>query len=168
MATKRRRWFLAAGVVTLAAFLAGPSFLDGPIVLYPASPSLPIGPYVRTFETVATGKIVAFKVPEEARRYQSERGHDVPENFLFMKPVVAGTGDQVCNSLAGLFINGDRIADTASRDPDGRLLPVWRHCRHLDRDEYFMVSTHIPNSFDSRYFGPVVGAEIAAVYRPVF
>lgn len=169
MAKKRRRWFLAASVLAFVAFLAGPSFLlDCPLVLYPASPSLPIGLYLRTFEPIETGKIVAFKIPEEARRYQSERGHDVPANFLFMKPIAAGPGDQVCNSLAGLFINGERIADTASHDPDGRLLPVWRHCRRLDRDEYFMVSTHIPNSFDSRYFGPVEGAEIAAVYRPLF
>ena len=168
MAKKRRRWLLAASVVALAAFLAGPSFLDGPIILYPTSPSLPVGPYLRTFEKVAIGKIAAFKIPEGARRYQSELGHDLPASFLFMKPIAAGPGDRVCNSLVGLFINGDRIADTASHDPDGRLLPVWRHCRCLDRDEYFMVSTHIPNSFDSRYFGPVRGAEIAAVYRPLF
>lgn len=169
MTKKRKRWFLAASVVALAAFLAGPRFLlDGPLVLYPASPSLPIGPYVRTFEPIETGKIVAFKIPEEARRYQIERGHNLPASFLFMKPIAAGPGDQVCNSLAGLFINGEHFAGTVSHDPDGRLLPVWRHCRWLDRDEYFVVSTHIANSFDSRYFGPVEGVEIAAVYRPLF
>jgi type IV secretory pathway protease TraF len=154
--------------MALAAFLAGPSLLDGPIILYPASPSLPVGPYLRTFGAVGTGKIVAFKVPNEARRYQRERGHDVPENFLFMKPVAAGPGDQVCNSLSGLFIAGKRFADTASRDPDGHPLPVWRHCRQLEHDEYFMVSTHIPNSFDSRHFGPVDKRYVAAVYRPLF
>ena len=168
MAKTRKRWFLAASVVALAAFLAGPSLLDGPIILYPSSPSLPIGPYLRTFEPIQIGKIVAFKMPETARRYQTERGHDVPADFLFMKPIAAGPGDQVCNSLSGLLINGKRIAETASHDPDGRPLPVWRHCRRLDRDEYFMVSNHIPNSFDSRYFGPVDATEIAAVYRPLF
>ena len=152
----------------LAAFLAAPRFLDGPIVLYPASPSLPTGPYLRTIEAVETGKIVAFEIPDEARRYQAERGHDVPAGFLFMKPVAAGPGDQVCNTFAGLFINGMRYADTASHDPDGHLLPFWRHCRPLELGEYFMVSTHIANSFDSRYFGPVAANEIAAVYRPLF
>jgi conjugative transfer signal peptidase TraF len=155
-------------VIAIAAFLAAPSCLDGPIVLYPASPSLPTGPYLRTFEAVETGRIVAFKIPDEARRYQAERGHDVPKGFLFMKPVAAGPGDQVCNALAGLFINGKRIADTASHDREGRPLPVWGHCRRLERDEYFMISTHIPHSFDSRYFGPVEGEDIAAVYRPLF
>jgi len=168
MARTRKRWFLAASVIAFAAFLAGPSFLAGPIILYPASPSLPIGPYLRTFELVETGKIVAFSVPGEAERYQIERGYDVPPNFLFMKPIVAGPGDQVCNSLSGLFINGKHFADTESHDADGRFLPVWQQCRRMDREEYFMVSTHIPNSFDSRYFGPVKGAEIAAVYIPLF
>lgn len=168
MATTRRRWLLAAAVVGLAAFLAGPSLLDGPIILYPSSPSLPIGPYLRTFDTVEAGKIVAFKIPDKARLYQAERGYDVPADFLFMKPVAAGPGDQVCNSPAGLTINGKRIADTASHDPEGHPLPFWRHCGRLERDEYFMVSTHIPNSFDSRYFGPVAADEIAAVYRPLF
>ncbi|MGI9509905.1 MAG: S26 family signal peptidase [Geminicoccaceae bacterium] len=165
---KPKRWFLAASVIAFAALLAGPSLLNGPIILYPSSPSLPIGLYVRTFEQVETGKIVAFSMPDKAKRYQIERGHDVPPNFLFMKPIAAGPGDQVCNSFSGLFINGKRIAETVSHDSDGRLLPVWRQCRHLHHDEYFMLSTHIPNSFDSRYFGPVEGAEIAAVYRPLF
>lgn len=85
-----------------------------------------------------------------------------------MKPIAAGPGDRVCNSLAGLFINDERFSDTINHDPDGRLLPVWRQRRRLDRDEFFMVSTHIHKSFDSRYFRPVEGAEIAAVYRPFF
>ena len=168
MAKRRRRWLLAASVVALAAFLAGPGFLDGPIILYPASPSLPIGPYVRTFETVEIGKIVAFEIPEEARRYQAVRGYDLPASFLFMKPVAAGPGDRVCNTLAGLFINERRVADTASHDPEGQPLPVWRHCRLLGRDQYFMVSNYISNSFDSRYFGPIDQGKIAAVYRPLF
>ncbi len=168
MAKTRKRWFSAASVVALAAFLAGPSWLDGPIILYPASPSLPIGLYLRTFEPIQIGKIVAFKMPGIARRYQAKRGHDMPADFLFMKPIAAGPGDQVCNSLSGLLINGKRIAETASHDPDGLPLPIWRHCGRLDRDEYFMVSNHIPNSFDSRYFGPVEATEIAAVYRPLF
>ena len=168
MAKTRRRRSLATGVVALAACLAAPSFLDGPIFLYPISPSLPVGPYLRTLEAVKTGKIVAFKIPDEARRYQAERGRDVPKNFLFMKPVAAAPGDRVCNTPAGLFINGKRYADTASHDPEGYPLPSWHHCRSLKRNEYFMVSTHIANSFDSRYFGPVAADEITAVYRPLF
>jgi len=168
MARKRKRWVSAASVIALAAFLAGPNLLNGPIILYPASPSLPTVPYLRTFEPVEIGKIVAFIMPDEARRYQIRRGNDVPTNFLFMKPIAAEPGDQVCNSFSGFFINGKRIAETVSHDSDGRLLPVWRQCRHLHHDEYFMLSTHIANSFDSRYFGPVDGTEIAAVYRPLF
>ena len=116
MAKTRKRWFMAAAVIAFAAILAGPSvLLDGPIILYPVSPSLPIGPYLRTLEPIETGKIVAFTMPDDARRYQIERGHELSPNFLFMKPIAAGPGDQVCNSLSGLFIN--RQALRRNREP---------------------------------------------------
>lgn len=164
----RRRLGLASAVLLLALILVGIRSLYAPLVLYPASASLPTGPYLRSFETVDTGKIVAFAVPEVARRYQAKRGNEVPLGSLFMKPIVAGPGDLVCNSLAGLFINGERLAATASHDQQGELLPLWRGCQRLAHDQYFMVSDHVPNSFDGRYFGPIEAADIAGVYRPLF
>ena len=83
-----------------------------------------------------------------------------------MKPIVAGPGDQVCNGEAGLFINGARLGKTATRDSAGDLLPVWRDCRRLEDGEYFAFSDHVGNSFDSRYFGPLLAAHIASLYRP--
>ncbi len=35
-------------------------------------------------------------------------------------------------------------------------------------DEYFVFSDRVPNSFDSRYFGPISRAAIIGVYRPLF
>ncbi len=34
-------------------------------------------------------------------------------------------------------------------------------------DEYFVFSNRVPNSFDSRYFGPISRAAILGVYRPL-
>jgi conjugative transfer signal peptidase TraF len=164
----RRKLGLGAAVLLLALILVGIRSLDAPIVLYPASASLPTGPYLRSFETVDTGKIVAFAVPDAARRYQMKRGENVPPDFLFMKPIVAGPGDLVCNSLAGLWVNGERLAATASHDQRGELLPLWQGCRPLADDQYFMVSDRVPNSFDGRYFGPIEAADIVGVYRPLF
>ncbi|MDH3770785.1 MAG: S26 family signal peptidase [Nitrospirota bacterium] len=169
MAKKRRRWLSAVAVIALATVLVGTRLLSSPLILYPASPSLPAGPYLRSFEPIRIGKIVAFAMPDAARRYQIELGHDVPASFLFMKPIIAGPGDRVCNSVVdGLVVNGTWRASTVSHDRDGRLLPVWTACHVLGEDRYFMVSDHVPNSFDSRYFGPVDAARIAAVYRPLF
>jgi len=68
----------------------------------------------------------------------------------------------------GLAINGVWRAKTAAFDRDGRALPVWNACRRLHDQEFFMLSNHVPNSFDSRYFGPVQSADILATYRPLY
>ena len=48
-----------------------------------------------------------------------------------------------------------------------RTLPVWRGCRALRRGEFFVFSNRIPNSFDSRYYGPVTQAQILGVFQPL-
>jgi len=161
-----RRWGLAASVLLLAVGLVGVRSLDAPLFLYPASASVPEGLYMRSFGPIEIGKIAAFPIPEEALRYRAKHGHRAPEGFLFMKPIAAGPGDQVCNGESGLFINGAPLGTTATRDRAGELLPVWRYCRRLHDDEYFAFSDHVGNSFDSRYFGPILVDHIAGLYRP--
>lgn len=163
-----RRWGLAAGVLVLAVVLMGLRQLDAPLILYPASASVPKGLYFRTFGAVEIGKIVAFPMPELARHYQAQRGNQAPEGFLFMKPIAAGPGDQVCNGLAGLFLNGKRVAATASYDSEGNPLPVWENCRPLDHNEFFLLSDYAPNSFDSRYFGPIRTDDVVGTYWAAF
>ena len=90
--------------------------LDAPLILYPASANLPKGLYFQTFGEVEIGKIAAFPVPNAARQYQAQRGDHSSDDFLFMKPIVAGPGDQVCNSAAGLFLTGKRWAAVASHN----------------------------------------------------
>ena len=45
--------------------------------------------------------------------------------------------------------------------------PRWRACRRLDAGEFFVFSNRIPNSFDSRYYGPVRREAIVGVFRPI-
>ena len=169
MATMRKRPGMAITVVTLAAALAGSKLLTAPIVLYPISPSLPEVLYIRSTDAVRVGTIAAFPMPDVARRYQRQRGQELPADFLFMKPIAAGPGDNVCNSAAeGLTINGVWRAKTMADNLDGSALPIWNACRRLSDQEYFMLSDHVPNSFDGRYFGPVQHADILATYRPLY
>jgi len=168
MVMRPKRKGLVAGTLVLVATLIGVRQLDAPIILYPASASLPKGFYLRTFGAVEIGKIAAFPMPEVARRYEAQHGDQVPESFLFMKPIAAGPGDQVCNGPAGLFLNGRHLATTASHDALGNPLPVWSDCQQLKEDEFFMLSDYAPNSFDSRYFGPIKTDEIVGVYWAAF
>lgn len=165
----RKRPGIAIAVVALAAALAGSKLLAAPIILYPISPSLPEVPYVRTIDAVEVGTIVAFPVPDVARHYQRQRGRELPADFLFMKPIGAGPGDHVCNSAGrGLTVNGVWRARTIAFDQDERALPIWKGCRRLGDQEFFVLSDHVPNSFDSRYFGPLRKAEILATFRPLY
>ncbi|MDH3771913.1 MAG: S26 family signal peptidase, partial [Nitrospirota bacterium] len=163
-----RRWIVATAIVAFALLLMCVRVLDAPLVLYPASASIPKGLYLRTFERPAPGKIIAFAMPDAARRYRAGSGAEVTSDFLFMKPIIAGPGDRVCNSVAGgLAVNGTWLAPTTTHDREAHPLPLWVGCRVLGQDRFFTFSNWVPNSLDSRYFGPIDGADIAGVYRPL-
>jgi type IV secretory pathway protease TraF len=67
-----------------------------------------------------------------------------------------------------LRINGRDRAPIAVRDSCGVTLPRWTGCRRLGTSELFVFSDRVPNSFDSRYFGPIDRTSVVGVYKPVF
>lgn len=139
---------------------------EAPWLLYPNTPSLPDGIYLRISDSPTVGKIVAFRVPDAAVSYQQSIGVTVDPGFLFMKPIIAGPDDHVCNRAGSvLALNGRVIATIAKADHIGRPLPKWKGCRRLGADDYFTFSNHVPNSFDSRYYGPIKATDILGVYR---
>jgi conjugative transfer signal peptidase TraF len=156
---------LAAGAVAIAT---SPGLaVSQRLVLFNPTPSEPIGLYVRAQGPVRTGRLVAFSAPPAAFPYadrQLSYLHHVP----LLKAVAAGPGDRVCTSTGRLVINGRDRAPIAVVDGEGRALPHWRGCRALGPAEVFVFSARVPNSFDSRYFGPVPTASILGVYTPVF
>ncbi len=163
-----RRWIGAGAVIALAFALITIRSLDAPLFLYPSSASLPAGLYMRSFETVQVGSIVAFPAPAIARRYQESTGVTVSSGYLFIKPVAAGPGDRVCNNpLDGLEINDVWMAPLVRTDSLKRPLTIWRSCRRLRDKEFFMFSDTVLNSFDSRYYGIVQARQILATYRRI-
>jgi hypothetical protein len=89
--------------------------------------------------------------------------HQVP----ILKQIAAGEGDVVCTRAGALSINGRWRAPVFVHDPRGATLPQWRGCRALLKGEFFVFSNRIPNSFDSRYYGPVKVDQIMGVFEPV-
>lgn len=67
------------------------------------------------------------------------------------------TGDQ-------LLINGEIVAPIITHNRDGGAVPVWRDSRRLEAGELFVVSTRIPDSFDSRSYGPIRESDVTGVY----
>ena len=132
------------------------------------SPSVARGLYMRSSMKPSVGQLVDFRIPLFARPYILNRTGRDGEDWYILKPIVAGPGDRVdCTGLS-LLINGRQLAPMLPRvDGEGRQLPAWRENRVLGADEFFVFSSRIPNSFDSRCYGPISRSEITSVRRPL-
>ena len=137
-----------------------------PAFLWNPTPSEPVGFYVRSARMPRRGAIIAFRVPDRAFPYADERMNYL-RRIPILKEIAAGEGDTVCTNDGVLTINGRRRAPVLLVDGHGANLPLWRGCRRMARNEFFVFSDRVPNSFDSRYYGPVTLASIIGVFRPL-
>lgn len=128
------------------------------------SPSLPRGVYRLTGEPASRGAIVALTPPPQGGRYLAGLG--APPGARLLKRVAATPGESVCRRGRQLTWPRGWVA-ALPRDRRGRALPQWRGCRSLAADEVLVLGD-TPNSFDSRYFGPIRTSEIAGVYEEVW
>ncbi len=163
---RRHPWWTAtfAGLALLIGLSIG--WADRQIVIN-TSESMPPGLYVRTRGPLTVGQIVDFVIPPTARDYIRQRTGRDGTNWYLLKPIAAGPGDLVDTTGDTLRINGQPHGPIAGCDGSRRPLPHWRACRRLGADEFFVISERVPNSFDSRYFGPIHRDQIAAVRRPI-
>jgi conjugative transfer signal peptidase TraF len=149
---------------TLLAQLANGA---GRLVLHNASPSEPEGVYVRTSEEPAVGRLVTFMAPASASSYVD--GHlSYLRRTPILKVIAAGQGSFVCTTSGRLVIDRGVLAAVSVTDRHGVFLPQWKGCRRLGPGEWFAYSDRIPNSFDSRYYGPIRTEQVIAVYRPLW
>ena len=138
-----------------------------PWLLYNPSPSEPIGFYRASFAAPTPGQLISFKVPERGRAYAAHHLAYVLRNSI-LKEIAAGQGSTVCADHGTLSIDGRARAIIADHDQQGALLPHWQGCQLLGAGEYFVFSNRIPNSYDSRYYGPVSSHEVLGVYAPLW
>ena len=153
---------LAFGLLALLALASA----SGPWLLWNRTESEPVGLYGRTLQPPAIGRLIAFPAPAAAFPYADGRMAYL-RRVPILKQIAAAEGDLVCVRDGVLAINGRPTAPVYARDPRGRALPQWNGCRRLGVTEYFVYSDRIPNSFDSRYYGPVPGDQVLGVYSPV-
>ena len=137
------------------------------LVIYNPTPSEPIGFYRYTTAKPAPGELISFKVPEPGRAYAAQHLAYVLR-YSILKEIAAGQGSTVCADHAVLSIDGRARAIIADHDRQGHPLPHWQGCRRLGAGEYFAFSNRIPNSYDSRYYGPVSSRQVLGVYAPLW
>ncbi len=151
----------------LIAWIAVSLLLANRQIVINTSPSVAPGIYLRVDERPALGRIVDFRIPARAWPYIRERTGHTGQHWYILKPIAAGPGDRVDTMGHWLYINGRKIAPIYTHDEQGRLLPHWRADCVLGPHEYFVYSSRIWNSFDSRYYGPIRHSRIAAVRVPL-
>jgi conjugative transfer signal peptidase TraF len=137
-----------------------------PVLLFNQTPSEPPGLYIRTARSPTRGAVIAFKTPAPAFPYADKRMAFLHHRPL-LKAVAAVGGDRVCTTGGELVVNGLARAPIAAVDRWGRALPHWIGCRRLNPSELFVFSARVPNSFDSRYYGPVPLGDVLGVYELV-
>jgi len=135
-------------------------------LLYNHTPSVPPGWYVRSADEIALGALVTVRAQDVAPGYAAAR-HFTDAGDRFIKRIAANDGDSVCTEGDAILINGRTVAHRATHDSQGRALPHWSGCRTLSSNEIFLMGD-TPDSFDSRYFGPVSADDIEGVSRPIF
>jgi len=159
-----RRLALALGIAAAAALALFAHRPAAPLIVYAGTPSVPIGFYLRTAAPVGQGSYVLIDTPAALRAYTP---YTAGEHQL-IKPVIAAGGTLACARDGGVAVGDAAVLPRLLVDRENRKLPQFLECRRLAKDELFLASTRIPDSLDSRYFGPVHLSEVLGVYRPLW
>jgi len=162
---KRRAVITAAAAAGLAmASLALPE--RRPLV-WNITPSVPTGLYwVSDQRALAVGDRVAI-APPKLRKLLAERGY-LPIGVPLLKRVGAAPGQTICRTSSDLTIDGRLAAPVRTHDRAGRPLPSWSGCIVLRDGEIFVLNPAQPDSFDSRYFGPLLAKNVIGRAHPVW
>jgi len=135
-------------------------------LIYNASGSVPTGFYLTAGRSIPRrGALMLVVLPERWRALAATRGY-LPRDVMALKRIVAGPGDVACGDATRTFLNGHLVATRASRDAMARSLPNWTGCVRLGRDQWFVLNPN-PQSFDSRYIGPIPSGAFRAEVVPL-
>lgn len=148
----RRVTTMATALSVLALAVSSLASLPTKLI-YNASESAPIGFYWIDDRPAERGDYVLVRVPDRVRTLVVERGY-LPPDIPLIKRVAGAGGHVVCRRNRVILIDGVTVAVAQIRDGLDREMPVWRGCHVLQERRVFLLQDH-PESFDSRYFGPV-------------
>jgi type IV secretory pathway protease TraF len=127
---------------------------------------VPVGLYHLAQGTPVVGDLAIVRLPAAVHALATARGY-LGTGALLIKPVAAGPGDIVCRHAGLVSINGRIAARTRYTDALRRPLPRWNGCLALAEGQLFLLST-VPDSFDSRYFGPVDRVHVLGSGHPIW
>jgi conjugative transfer signal peptidase TraF len=143
--------------------------------------SMPVGIYKRTLanakKPIHRGILVSF-CPKNASAFgQAQSRHYMAPGSCplghvqpLLKPVAAIAGDTVTIAPQGILVNGRLIPASQARSRDAQSRTVKKMGQgtyQVQAGEVWLISSHSPQSYDSRYFGPVPTSQIQWVVKPL-
>lgn len=154
MMTARRLTILS--MLAGAALIVLPAFARPDIrFIWNVSASVPIGLYlIVPADRIEVTDLAVVMPPDELAGFLDERGY-LPRGVPLIKRVLALGGTTVCRSGSSVIAYGMTYGNARAEDTRGHPLPVWQGCRRLGDGEAFFMNWDSPDSFDSRYFGPL-------------
>ena len=155
-------WTAAIVIVAVICTIGTPQRL---LLVWNVTPSTPIGFYIVTQAMPKRGDLVVTRLPPAMEALAVSRAM-LSANTPVLKPIAALAGDFVCRFRSTVTINGRFAAMAREADRHGRSLPIWRGCRRLSASQLFILAGH-PDSFDSRYYGPVDTHHVRGVAHPL-
>ena len=157
----------------LAATLAGIALVGVSAIAHPrpylvwnASASVAVGLYRVISGAPDRGDFVLVRIPKSIESLAAMRGY-LPAGVPLIKRIAAVAGDDVRAFDGAVIVNGEILARRRKADRSGRSLPRWNECRALAGGEFFLLGD-APDSFDSRYFGPVTSARVIGRLAPLW
>ncbi|MGV6873870.1 S26 family signal peptidase [Pseudochelatococcus sp. B33] len=148
--------------LTIISMLAGTALIVLPVLARPdirfiwnASASVPIGLYrIVPGNHVDVTDLAAVMPPDALADFLDKRGY-LPRGVPLIKRVLALGGTEVCRSGSAIVAYSMTYGEAREQDTRGRPLPVWQGCRTLAAGDAFFMNWDSPDSFDSRYIGPL-------------
>jgi conjugative transfer signal peptidase TraF len=156
---------LVALAVTCAV-IAVSSVIVPPRIIWNASHSVPIGLYRVDFQAPGRDDFALVRLPPGLAFLAKRRGYLRGTDYV-LKPIAATIGDQVCRIDLAIVVRGTVVAIARRQDGANRPMPVWHGCRRLSAGELLLLSAS-PDSFDSRYFGPIARPDVIGRAKPIW
>lgn len=148
-------------------FAIGATFFSRSVIVYNATDSLPHGLYLVVQKPVyERGDLVVFPVPESVKGLVRQRRW-LPDGAFLIKPIAGENGDILNTKTGRCLVNGVDFGPVETVDRTGQPLPAFSINRRLENGEIAVVNP-IPQSFDSRYFGPIKERQIIGEALPIW
>lgn len=160
---RRRALFLTGAGIGLALFGLFASPRDR--LIWNRTGSAPQGLYWLSDEPFTHGRWVVVSAGSAESQWAEDHGF-VGRDWPLLKQIAGLPGDEICRTDAAVLINGRVVAEARAVDSRGRALPVWRGCKVLGPDEFFLLTPH-PDSLDGRYFGAMQRTDVVGVAIPL-